>query len=272
MRKLIFVLVLGFMLGKVVAQPSISKAYQETFAFEVKTIDEFFERFNDESTTLIKDYIKKNYPGKTFTRGELIKTLFNYTNPAWTPEIADAFVKHVVDSTQFLLFYDDEWFAKCICSVTYKGKPEKVTIIMQPYQDYTGAAKWTIRSASAPFLKLPQRRDPKKFLNPISHATDFMGLKKAMDDKMNITSYLYEDFKEDRLAYFVSELMNGNIVFLQTDRIVYHMLQINGWALTVEQYRRPGKNNGWLISSVSKLNKEQKENYKKKILYIDKEE
>ncbi len=272
MRKLILLLTFCGLLGEVLAQTSISKSYQETFAFEVKTVDEFFERFNDESTTLIKDYIKKNYPGKTFSRSELIKTLFNYTNPAWEAEVADAFVKRVVDSTQYLLFYDDEWFAKCICSVTYKGKPEKVTIIMQPYQDFTGGAKWTIRSAYAPFLKLPQRRDAKKFLNPISHATDFMGLAKAMEDKMNITSYLYEDFKEDRLAYFVSELMNGNVVFLQTDRIAYHMLQISGWALTVEQFRRQGKNNGWLISSVSKLSPEQKENYKKKILYIDKNE
>jgi len=269
MKKIFTVFLIGLLSQNLLAQTTISKSYQETFAFEVKTIDEFFERFNDEPTTLIKDYLKKNYPDKRYSRTDLIKTLFNYTNPAWEAEMADAFVKRVVDSTNFLLFYDDEWFAKCICSVTYKGKPEKVTIIMQPYQDHTGGAKWTIRSAYAPFLKLPQRRDNKKFLNPISHATDFMGLAKAMEDKMNITSYLYEDFKEDRLAYFVSELMNGNVVFLQTDRIAYHMLQINGWGLTVEQYRRQGKNNGWLISSLTKLTPEQKENYKKKILYID---
>ena len=57
--------------------------------------------------------------------------------------------------------------------------------------------------------------DSKKFLNPISHATDFIGLKKAMEDKMFLRNYLTEKFQESHLNKYLAALATGDIVFQQ---------------------------------------------------------
>src|SRR5688500_16491585 len=49
---------------------------ESLFAFEVKQIDEFFERFNNQET-LIKDYSSEKNPSLNITRKDLILSLFN---------------------------------------------------------------------------------------------------------------------------------------------------------------------------------------------------
>ena len=58
------------------------------FAFEVKTIDEFIERFNNDQYTLIRQYMEEKFPKKKLTRLDLIRTLFNYDDPLWSKEDA----------------------------------------------------------------------------------------------------------------------------------------------------------------------------------------
>ena len=56
---------------------------ERNFAFEVKQIDEFFERFNYEKKSLIISYVKLNYPGISINRESLINSLFNRQNKSW---------------------------------------------------------------------------------------------------------------------------------------------------------------------------------------------
>jgi hypothetical protein len=264
-------LVLAETAAQVVAPP-ISKRAEQDFAFEVKTIDEFIERFNNDQFTLIRQYLETNFPKKKFTRHELIRTLFNYEEPLWDKELAARFVDEVCDTSRekFLDFYSDNWYAQAECLVKYKGVPKKVTVTLQVFvSDRTGAAKWVICGARAPFLDFSKRLDPKKFLNPISHATDFIGLKRAMEDKMFVRNYIAESFKESHLNKYLAAVSAGDIVFQQINSVTYHFMGLENWLFTVKEYIRPGRNSGWLIQSLTRKTGPEKADYKKNTLFCD---
>jgi hypothetical protein len=268
---LLFLRLQGYTIAQVI-QPSISGKQDSDFAFEVKTIDEFIERFNNDQYTLIRQHLDAKFPGKKFVRTDLVKTLFNYEEPLWDAGLATEFTNAVCDTTKekFLDFYADNWYAQAECLVKYKGIPKKVSVTLQVVvSDRTGAAKWVICGARAPFLDFSKRLDPKKFLNPISHATDFIGLKKAMDDKMFVRNYLTEKFQESHLNKYLAALATGDIVFQQLNHVTYHFLALENWAFTVKEYARPGRNSGWLIQSLTKRSNKEKEEYKKNVLFCD---
>lgn len=263
---------LFFLAQAQVVQPSISKTKESDFAFEVKTIDEFIERFNNDQYTLIRQYLETKFPKKKLTRNDLIRTLFNYEEPLWNKNLAAEFVRTICDTSdeKFLDFYSDSWYAQAECLVKYKGVSKIVTITLQVViSDRTGAAKWVICGARAPFLDFSKKVDPKKFLNPISHATDFIGLKNAMEDKMFVRNYLTEGFKESHLNKYLAALASGDMVFQQINSISYHFLNLSNWLFTVKNYNRPGRNSGWLIQTLSKRTDLEKEEYKKSVLFCD---
>jgi hypothetical protein len=250
----------------------ISSFAQTDFAFEVKTIDEFIERFNNDKYTLIRQYMEQKFPGKELSRLDMIRTLFNYDEPLWQPDDALAFSGEILkeNEAQLLDFYSEKWYAEAECLVKYKGIPKRVRITLQVLvSDRTGAAKWVICGARAPFLDLSNRVDPKKFLNPISHATDFIGLKNAMDDKAFVRNFLSDEFHESHLNKYLGAVATGDIVFDQVSSISYHFLSVPGWLFTVKEYRRPGKNSGWLIQSLSRKTDAEKKEYLKNNLNCD---
>jgi hypothetical protein len=255
-----------------VVQPSINKAKESEFVFEVKTIDEFIERFNNDQYTLIRQFLEKSGNKKKLTRVDLVKTLFNYQDPVWDKDVAGQFIQEVCDTSKekFLDFYSDEWYALAECQVRYKGTSRRVFITLQVMiSDRTGAAKWVICGARAPFLDFSRKVDPRKFLNPISHATDFIGLKKAMEDKQFVRNYLSDKFKESHLNKFLAEISSGDIQFEQINSVSYHFLNLENWLFTVKEYIRPGKNSGWLIQSLSRRTKAEKDDYLRNVLYCD---
>lgn len=260
-----------FSLAQVV-QPSLSKTQETDFVFEVKTIDEFIERFNNDQFTLVRKYLEKSGNKKKMTRVDLVKTLFNYNDPVWDKDVAGQFIKEVCDTTKekFLDFYSEDWFALAECQVRYKGTSRRVFITLQvAISDRTGAAKWVICGARAPFLDFSKKLDARKFLNPISHATDFIGLKKAMEDKQFVRNFLSEKFKESHLNKFLAEIASGDIQFEQINSVSYHFLSLENWLFTVKEYIRPGKNSGWLIQSLSRRTKEEKDDYRRNVLFCD---
>src|SRR5688572_17901322 len=125
--KLTFLLCFAFFLsGTPVFAQTYEKEFETMFAWEVKQIDEFIERFNNTDKTLIREYSQKVEPGKEINRERLIKSLFNAENRNWNFNDITSFIQKVNDLDQpvFLSFYDTDWYAKLKCDVTYKGRPE----------------------------------------------------------------------------------------------------------------------------------------------------
>ena len=257
--------------AKAFPQNIFSGNHEENFAFEVKQIDEFIERFDNRENTLIKEYVKAHFPDAQIERTSLIKGLFNQSDTTWKPGVVNEFIADVTNSTSpdFLSFYDSDWYAEVECQFSYSGKVQEAALTLKVQPEKDGASKWIIAGVKADFLRLHSASDSTKSLNPISHGTDFLGLEKALSDKANLLNYFRRDFKNDQVTSFIYELKNGSLKFKQVNSIVYHFLQIDHWVFTIEQFSRDSRNSGWLISSLTKASAKHKELYKKEVLHIE---
>lgn len=264
--RLIFIIILSLSFSSS-ANSQVYSGHEDNFAFQVKQIDEFFERFNNEST-LIKKYIYENYDGLEVSREELLKSLFDLKSKALQKEDMVRFIKFIDDAHNpvTLSFYDEHWYARLKCSVVYENEERELLLLLRVQQEQNGASKWVVHQVYADFLNTPNGNNPNASLNPVSHATDFMGLNRAFEDPENLKAYLTSSFQDDQLSKFAIEMQNNRISFKQVDHISYHFLQVDGWLFTVENFRRPEKNSGWLISRLRQADAREKEEYMQNLL------
>ncbi|MEM7368483.1 MAG: hypothetical protein AAF587_07750 [Bacteroidota bacterium] len=271
MRKSLLLLLIFSSLYVATAQPTSKFSLEEklNFALEVKQIDEFIERFNYQENTLLLQYVEENYPGKMLDRVSLIQSLFNEQSN-WNTSYRNAFVNQVTNPLRPIVidFMEDDWFAAVQCSVLFRGKVVTPTLILQIQQGPDFSSKWIIKSVRADFFRFPSKSNPEHFLNPISHSTDFMGLRRAMNNKEHLPDYAFEDFEPDLLSIFMYELMNGNIEFLQVNSITYHFLQVNGWIFQVKKHLRNSRNSGWLIDQLRPADEPTKTTYRRNVLSL----
>jgi hypothetical protein len=246
------------------------------FAFQVKHLEEFFERFNDVKTTYLAQYIKNKYPGVSIDRPTLIKGLFNNEEKNWDTDQLNEFVNQVTDSvTPILLdFYSGEWFAETLCKCIYKGKVINVRIILKILGNEHDGSKWLLESAHAADIDLESDSMPsgiilrsKKFINPLSHITYFAGMTKALNDRKHIYDYLDSGFiSSSSSRKFLNVLLRKKLTYEYVKKITFHFLQIDGWVFTVNEFNRESVNSGWLISSMQKALPFEKITYKEKLL------
>ena len=99
--------------GPLWAQIDVESKTQR-FAFQVKQIDEFFERFNGESSTLLSRYITEHYPGHPTDRYSLISTLFNQNHTDWDKKMVQSFINDITCEPYpvKISYYDADWYAK----------------------------------------------------------------------------------------------------------------------------------------------------------------
>lgn len=264
--QLVFLFILSYCFSTP-ASSQLYSGYEENFAYEVKQIDEFFERFNNDST-LIKDYISRSYEGMEVGREDLLVSLFDLKSSHFDKNEVKNFIRTVNDSLKpvRLSFYDDDWYARVKCAVVYEGKKQELYMLLRVQKEKNGASKWVVHNVYADFLNTPNGNNPRAFLNPVSHATDFMGLTRAFEDPENLKGYLTSSFEDDHLSKFAIEMKNNRITFQQVENISYHFFQVDGWVFTVENFQRQEKNSGWLISRLIQANAKEKEEYKEYLL------
>ena len=270
LRRLLTLLLIGTLGSSLSGQVSDKDLHE--FAVQVKQVDEFIERFNGDTTTLLYEYTQKHFPDEQLDRKSMIGTLFNKERRDWDREKIRQFLNKVSQPAApiYLSYYDDDWYAVIDCNVRYEGKIERayITLAVQKGKDYS--AKWVTRGVHANFLQLLGEDSEENFLNPVSHGTDFINLKQMFkSDKRYLRSYLYKDFSSGGLPLFINELIEGKIEFEGINSISYHFLQIDDWVFIVSKYLRESANSGWLISDLQPLSKIQKEQYKERILHLD---
>ena len=242
------------------------------FAFKVKQIDEFIDRFNNADFTPIKHYLKEEFPAERLDRQTLIISLFNQSDTTWREPKVRQFLEEVTQTPEppHLDFYGDGWYAEIDCTGQYKGKEENFTLTLAIETiRRTGGAKWVIEGVSANFLSLPRSRDQRRALNPASYGTDFIGLIDALKDTANFRNYTRTRRQPSQLLLFFDELEEQQLIFEQVNRVKYHFLQIDNWIFTVEDFKRDTPNSGWLISDLMKVDDVQKMQYQEKVLHID---
>jgi hypothetical protein len=266
MFKYVLIVLLSFLCLGAFAQ-DFENEYQGEFLWHVKQINEFVERFNNNDTTLLKQYYQKNEVTK-LTRERLIKSLFNAEQKDWKLDEIRSFIKYVDNKAnpKFLSLYAGKWYAHINCAVTWKGKPETAALTLRLEKLANNGYKWVITDVKAKFLIATVQTDPALMafvmpvavdsttsLNPMSHGTDFMNIDRVTSDKKNIANYFDADNSLSPIThYFIQECFSNRLKVKQANDISYSFMQIDGWAFDIQQYNRQTRNSGWLICKLTK--------------------
>ena len=232
---------------------------------QVKLLSQFMDRFNYTKTfddRAIDDEFKQKIDRATY-----VKLLFNNKDlhlinsdsiPTDYSRLRDKFIAEVCN-TDKQLFIDkntDQLFAYADCDVTYKGKPQKMTMILQRTVSHRKVMQWKIIDAKAKFLKIPQADDNKiAHIPPNSHETNFMSLLHVFEDKEHFLQVFdNSNFgKVNILPIFTFELYNGNLKYKHVTKIEYKIKAISGWKISIENFNRKDVNSGWLISDIKQI-------------------
>jgi hypothetical protein len=288
--RLLWLLNVAFLLSHSCSAQSLSKEeFTGYFAFEVHSVDDFFERFNFKRSTAFQNYLTKKFPDVKVSRESFLLSLFNRQNTAHNPVEIRNFVEQILDTTspKLIKYSDKDWYADLNCKVVFKGRTQQMNLILKVERANNGGYSWDIVSAKAAFLKfkstridssilfngqnnpkLKQSENSAYFLTPVSHGIDFLNVDNVFSNHLKITNYIYpgpRSFELNKLIYLIQK---GELKFIQIDRINYHLLQIDGWILILDYFRRKDSNSGWLIDQLVKVNEDQKKVYRNKNLNI----
>ncbi len=232
-----------------------------------KQVNQFFRRFNGEEDTQGDRYYPedKDYHNPAL-RKKYLENLFDNDNSYLTPALKAEFIDRVLDKKDpvFLEFHGGNWFAEVTATFKYQGSEQFLTLYLQLQEDTVGS-KWVISNIYfEPFARLFENQDSlrqagQKFLHPLSHEIDFMNLVRTFADKSSLEQYLAWKYHPDYLTLFVYEFKKGNLAFISITKVKFHFFQVDGWYFELSNFNRHGYNTGWLISSLMKVNKDEKD-------------
>jgi len=246
---------------------------EKLFIYKVKQIDEFFERFNDDTASFIRRLYQTR--GVTFKidRPALIKSLFNYETRSWPNGAIDSFTKKAM-GTSTVTYCGDDWFAEVVCQFEYNNSTVEIPVILRTDTDPYKRSKWMItgvrqtlfRSAVASPV-YTKTGGPLKFISPASHGNDFIELIKVFGDKQNLSAYFDQSFfQKNNATGFYNAVLKNQLKFLSVKEIRYHFLQVNNYIFTVQYFERNSLNAGWLINSLITASAADKQRFRKELL------
>jgi hypothetical protein len=251
-------------------------AKEKHFVYEVKEIDEFFERFNDEKGSFIRGVYKAHHVKFDIPRQRLIRSLFNYENMLKDSDMINKFVSDVTKKNKpiYLDYYGDDWYAELTCKFKYNDASIVIPVIMKIEMTQNKGSKWMIVAVGSSALKskivvteMAQSKVKSNIISPTSNGTNFVSLKRAFDDKENLSDYFESAyFKMSNVLEFYNAILNRDIEFLDVIKLKYHFLLAGGWIFTVEDFIREELNSGWLINHMEKVSSEEMDDYRSKLL------
>lgn len=261
------------------AQQAKADMYREAnFLFEVKIIDEFIERFNDDPTSNLRQEYARANRKVPFTRKELVRSLFE--RPVKPGDAAtEAFIRQVIDSSgpQLLLFNDSNWYAEVIGIFTMNNKRVEIPLILRIDKGADQSVKWLIAGIGGAGLFMNEPATPeeekvkkssiKTFISPSSHATAFLELRRILLPGINAEHYFTPELlSSDKAKKFVQLVSCSKLHFEYTGTMRFYFFQIPNYIFTVERFERATTHSGWLISNLEPASQEEKKQRVDKLL------
>lgn len=255
---------LVFLCPQAKAQMVPSDAHREAnFLYEVKVIDEFIERFNDDpNSALRKEYVASGRM-VPFNRVSLLKALF--AEPLkLTDTLAAQFISQITDTLQpeLISFNDSNWYDEVSCVFSQDGRRVEIPLIMRVNTAANRSSKWMVSGIGpSPIFRnevvessdvIVDSNKRKRFISPSDYATNFLEFHHILEPKMNELDYFETALlATDRGRKFVQLVKSGKLKFEQTNNMKFYFFQIPNFEFTVERYNRNSTHSGWLISELN---------------------
>lgn len=301
--RILFFFLFFFLSSLTVAQKT-DAGLTDSYAFYIKSIDDFFDRFNFKKKSEFYRYVSTYYSSVEFSRKRFVAQLFKIPaapktkSKSQTPakgkslakanlaifnqEEAKLFLGDVCNSTHptYLHYSDNDWYAELSCKVLYMKKPFKLTLILKVEHLNDNAFTWSVVGADASFFKMIKTNANEKslqcdstykrknFLSPISHGLEFQDVRKIFDAKNHAQDFIHAGLKSESTDKLLLLIKNSEIKFVQVNRITYHLMQIEDWQLRIEKFKMKDRNSGWLISSLVRADNIQKKEFRRKKLFL----
>ena len=252
------------------------RAINNVLTMRVKMLDEFFQRFNGKYTVhafqqeKLDSVLLEKLAKVMKDREKMIQLLVNQRNEKLVESpVVKEFVKQVVKDSTLLSFYDPDWYAVLTCKIKIKGKEERVNLTLKVQQGEQGDSRWVIVGCS-PFNEkaFTPKVDSLFFIGPANNELNFMELSSNMVADTSLVTYWAKGIQPDYLTLFSWLTYSGTAELQKIESIKYYCLQVKNYMFTIEFFNRAEYNSGWLISSVQKMNSEQKVAFRKESLFV----
>jgi hypothetical protein len=247
------------------------------FVTRVMQLDEFIHRFNNDSSSELRQYYQAHHWPFQKDRAQLIRSLFNYSTQNWDTGLVTRFIRRATDpeNPSLLGFMQDQWYAEAKCRFLYNSEAIDISLILKVRSNPDHSAEWVIAAVRPEFdLKQsppiePIYPEPKQhlFIQPTANDTYFAELSRDLSDKERLTDIFDKGFMRRKYsAGFYQCLLADKLRFVAVKAIKYHYLQVHDWVFTVEHFDRDTRNSGWLISGLRPLTPEQRTDFERKLL------
>jgi hypothetical protein len=248
-----------------IAQNIVSpqKTGEEIFTARTKQFSEFTERFN------YKSDFNGNPVDQTFMtkmpRDKMISLLFDLNDPRtgtgnqnYSEEYVKtraAFISDITKKQLLINSHSPGIIAEARARVIYNGKPQTISLFLNQEQVGKTSIKWVLLSAKGDIFDIfKEDTSMVRFIPPTSHETDFINLKRALEDADHLQDYASNDYHPDYLTLFFYCLRTGILKYEYVENVTYHIIDIPGWYFKVKDFNRNELNSGWLITDVKKNN------------------
>lgn len=210
------------------------------YAYRVKQIDEFMQRFNGKISVIDKS--DKDWQRKNLT------LLFNRDLYMARRAEADKFIDEIIQDSITLDFTDSTWIAYAICSATLSGKETKITLSLKTERVKGNIYKWVIFDAEGDVLKNKPQKEGFR-ISPVENELNFMALSKiTTNQNLNILDYAEKGYEVDQLSVFYTLVYRKLLKINYVSQLKYTFNKLPNREFVVNHYERDGINSGWLIS------------------------
>ena len=223
---------------------------QQQFIARIKQFNEFIDRFNyktDFNGEPVDSSFSTDYPRERYLEHLFDRDSSSFINQA----LAEKFIADIIGNNLYVYKYSDNIVASARTRILSADRPEAVTIFLN--QEIVGddMVKWVILDVDSDILRFMEKDTTHiRFISPSSNETNFINLKRALQDSSHLQEYAHNNYRYDPLSVFFY-CLNKNIIEIEhVEKLSYYIIDIPGWCFKIEEFNRPGYNSGWLISDL----------------------
>jgi len=240
---------------------SSQKTGEEIFTARTKQFSEFIERFN------YKSDFNGNPVGQAFMskmpREKMIALLFDMKDPRTVSgnqnyseeyiKTRSAFISDVTQKQLLINSHSPGIIAEARARVIYNGQPQIISLFLNQEMVGKTSYKWVLLSAKGDLFDIfKEDTTMVRFIPPTSHETDFINLKRALEDTDHLQDYASNSYYPDYLTLFFYSIKTRAIKYEYVEDVTYHIIDIPGWYFKVKDFNRNELNSGWLITDVKR--------------------
>ena len=235
-----------------------SQFEKNLYLAEVKQVDEFIDRFNNEKFHINIDTSKSEYKENNILALFNLERLNGASDSAITE--VSAFIRTVVDSGVNIRYEDTLWLAKAPCYGKLKNRQVEFILWLNVEHRKEDMYKWVVAKAEGNIFKLtPSRTSERIMIMPDDHEINFITLKDITSQNDDyITNYRQKYFDLDETSVFYSLVYYNLLDIDYVKDLEFLFFQVPGYVFHIKYFNRETLNSGWLIDKFEKMSKEEK--------------